>query len=156
MRPSSTEAPSGYESDASSENSLHSDDLDAESHSTSLGKRQRPRPSTDIKTKKVESRGKVVFCEKQGKTHKARGKKRQKIQEESEEEVSDIDLKNGQEVVGKVVRAPKTGWGESQPLSVSSPSFLVSVSEATKGGISQHTLDFLEQLRNPDCNDRAW
>ncbi|KIM64983.1 hypothetical protein SCLCIDRAFT_63538, partial [Scleroderma citrinum Foug A] len=63
-----------------------------------------------------------------------REKKKRKTQEE--EEVSDIDLKDGQEVVGKVVQAPKTGW-------------------AAKGRISQHTLDFLKQLRDPACNDRA-
>ena len=33
----------------------------------------------------------------------------------SEEEESDLELKEGQEVVGKIVRAPKTGQGEPPP-----------------------------------------
>ena len=35
---------------------------------------------------------------------------------ELDEEESDLELREGQEVVGKVVRAPKTGQGESQPV----------------------------------------
>jgi len=114
--PESKEARSGYESDTSSEESLHSDNLDEEFHSASLGKRRRlPGPSTHTK------RGKVASLEKQGTKRRTREKKKRKTQEGSEEEVSDIDLKDGQEVVGKVVQAPKTGWGELQLLSVRLP-----------------------------------
>ncbi|KAG1752321.1 uncharacterized protein EDB91DRAFT_1101905 [Suillus paluster] len=50
---------------------------------------------------------------------------------------SDIDLKEGQQVVGRVVQAPKTGW-------------------VPPGQISQNTLDFLAHLKDPACNDREW
>ncbi|KAL4073996.1 hypothetical protein J3A83DRAFT_4232830 [Scleroderma citrinum] len=138
MQSEPTEARSGYESDVSSEKSLHSDNIDEEFVHTSLGKRRRPpSPSARTKSSKAKSEDRVAPREKQGKKLRTREKKRSKTQEECEEHSSDIDLKEGQEVVGKVVQAPKTGW-------------------APKGQISQHTLDFLNELRNPDCNDRAW
>ncbi|KAF9652261.1 hypothetical protein BDM02DRAFT_2901205 [Thelephora ganbajun] len=55
----------------------------------------------------------------------------------SEEEESDLELKEGQVVVGKIVRAPKTG-------------------QVPPGQISQNTFDFLNQLKEPECNDREW
>ncbi|KAL4078470.1 hypothetical protein V8B97DRAFT_1937562 [Scleroderma yunnanense] len=136
MQSEPTEARSGYESDVSSEKSLHSDNIDEEFVHTSLGKRRRPpSPSARTKSSKAKSEDRVAPREKQGKKLRTREKKRSKTQEECEEHSSDIDLKEGQEVVGKVVQAPKTGW-------------------APKGQISQHTLDFLNELRNPDCNDQ--
>ncbi|OAX35367.1 hypothetical protein K503DRAFT_773569 [Rhizopogon vinicolor AM-OR11-026] len=57
--------------------------------------------------------------------------------EEDEEGGSDVDLKDGQQVVGRVVQAPKTGW-------------------VSPGQISQNTLDFLARLKDPACNDREW
>ncbi|KAF7319340.1 hypothetical protein HMN09_00271600 [Mycena chlorophos] len=50
---------------------------------------------------------------------------------------ADIDLEEGQEIVGVVVQAPKTG-------------------RVPPGQISQNTLDFLKQLQDPECNDREW
>lgn len=47
-----------------------------------------------------------------GDTPTTKGKKRRK-KVESDEDESDGGLKDGQEVVGKVVRAPKTGQGEA-------------------------------------------
>ena len=47
------------------------------------------------------------------------------------------ELTEGQEIVGVVVQAPKTG-------------------QVPPGQISQNTLDFLTNLKNPACNDREW
>ena len=47
------------------------------------------------------------------------------------------ELNEGQEIVGVVVQAPKTG-------------------QVPPGQISQNTLDFLTNLKNPACNDREW
>ena len=47
------------------------------------------------------------------------------------------ELEEGQEIVGIVVQAPKTG-------------------QVPPGQISQNTLDFLTNLKNPACNDREW
>ncbi|KNZ78886.1 hypothetical protein J132_09132 [Termitomyces sp. J132] len=48
-----------------------------------------------------------------------------------------LELEDGQEVVGVVVQAPKTG-------------------QVPPGRVSQNTLDFLMQLKDPECNDRQW
>lgn len=50
---------------------------------------------------------------------------------------SDDDLEDGQQVVGLVVQAPTTG-------------------RVPPGQISQNTFDFLNQLKDPACNDREW
>jgi hypothetical protein len=47
------------------------------------------------------------------------------------------ELNEGQEIVGVVVQAPQTG-------------------QVPPGQISQNTLDFLTNLKNPACNDREW
>ncbi|KAF7792032.1 hypothetical protein EIP86_003059 [Pleurotus ostreatoroseus] len=49
----------------------------------------------------------------------------------------DLDLEDGQEIVGRVVQAPTTG-------------------RVPPGQISQNTLNFLAQLKKPECNDREW
>ncbi|KAK7453339.1 hypothetical protein VKT23_012018 [Stygiomarasmius scandens] len=61
-------------------------------------------------------------------------RKKRRLAKDAEEEV---ELKDGQEVVGEVVQAPKTG-------------------RVPPGQISQNTLDFLTQLTKPECNDREW
>lgn len=133
------EARSGYESDVSSQISLASDALDDEPS----GRRKRPRgtaTSSQAKSTNAVSKG-TGSSSSRGKRkagHDSPAKKKHKAQAEDEENViSDVELKDGQEVVGKVVQAPQTGWG-------------------SKGQISQHTLDFLAQLRDPSCNDRQW
>ena len=63
-------------------------------------------------------------------------RKKKKVAAESDIEFED-ELKEGQEVVGVVVQAPKTG-------------------RVPPGQISQNTLDFLTKLKNPACNDREW
>ncbi|KAI0725484.1 hypothetical protein C8Q72DRAFT_852371 [Fomitopsis betulina] len=70
-------------------------------------------------------------------TPKKKQKQKQKQREESEEEDPEFDLKDGQEVVGVVVQAPKTG-------------------RVPPGQISKNTLNFLSELKKPECNDREW
>jgi hypothetical protein len=66
---------------------------------------------------------------------KTRAAKRRKAKESDEEE--ELELDDGQEVVGVVVKAPKTG-------------------QVPPGQISKNTLDFLTKLKDPECNDRQW
>lgn len=61
-------------------------------------------------------------------------KKAAKAEDEAE---FDYDLEDGQEVVGVVVQAPKTG-------------------HVPPGQISQNTFNFLNNLKKPECNDREW
>jgi hypothetical protein len=63
-------------------------------------------------------------------------RKKKKFAAESDVEF-EAELKEGQEVVGVVVQAPKTG-------------------RVPPGQISQNTLDFLTKLKDPACNDRQW
>ncbi|KAG1901783.1 uncharacterized protein F5891DRAFT_1172497 [Suillus fuscotomentosus] len=50
------------------------------------------------------------------------------VKDEEDVDGSDVDLKEGQQVVGRVVQAPKTGW-------------------VPPGQVSQNTLDFLAKLK---------
>jgi hypothetical protein len=83
-----------------------------------------------------------------------RRKRKDDVKDEDDVDCSDVDLKEGQQVVGRVVQAPKTGWGElvfsclmdDRPTSFKVP----------PGQVSQNTLDFLAQLKDPACNDREW
>ncbi|KAN0136901.1 Conserved hypothetical protein (DUF2461) domain containing protein [Lactarius tabidus] len=111
------------EDDGFDEKSLHSDALDDDSDpelrpARASGKRKRPTPVKPHGTK--------------GRTPR---KRRKSAHSDEDEEVH--DLKEGQEIVGKVVQAPKTG-------------------RVPPGQISQNTFNFLTQLKNPECNDREW
>ncbi|KAG7093333.1 hypothetical protein E1B28_007013 [Marasmius oreades] len=64
-------------------------------------------------------------------------KKRRRIEKDEDEDDDVLELKEGQEVVGLVVQAPKTG-------------------QVPAGQISKNTLDFLSMLADPACNDREW
>ncbi|KAF5328297.1 hypothetical protein D9758_017989 [Tetrapyrgos nigripes] len=66
---------------------------------------------------------------------KRKVKKDEEDQENEDEDV--VDLKDGQEIVGEVVQAPKTG-------------------RVPPGQISKNTFNFLSQLAKPECNDREW
>ncbi|CAA7263399.1 unnamed protein product [Cyclocybe aegerita] len=68
--------------------------------------------------------------------NKSRSPKKRKTKDEDEDDYDD-DLPEGTEVVGKVVLAPSTG-------------------RVPPGQISQNTLDFLNDLKKPECNDRQW
>jgi len=85
------------------------------------------------------------FGERNGKAKKVRAtpkkrtespRKKKKLAAESDVEFVG-ELKEGQEVVGVVVQAPKTG-------------------RVPPGQISQNTLNFLKKLKDPACNDREW
>lgn len=81
-------------SEESEPESLHSDALD----DTPLKKRARPtrsKPNLNSPSKPKPKRRKRETNE----------------DEENEEDGSGVDLKDGQQVVGRVVQAPKTGWG---------------------------------------------
>ncbi|KAJ7135456.1 hypothetical protein C8R43DRAFT_894254 [Mycena crocata] len=75
-------------------------------------------------------------------TERTRTPKKKKRTVDSEEE---LDLQEGQEVVGVVVKAPTTGLGAF-------PALLF----VPAGQISQNTFNFLIQLKDPQCNDREW
>ncbi|KAG1877202.1 hypothetical protein F4604DRAFT_1621510 [Suillus subluteus] len=68
---------------------------------------------------------------------RARKAKEDDVKDEEDVDASDVDLKEGQQVVGRVVQASKIGW-------------------VPPGQVSQNTLDFLAQLKDPACNDREW
>ncbi|KAA1474586.1 hypothetical protein DENSPDRAFT_841191 [Dentipellis sp. KUC8613] len=62
-------------------------------------------------------------------------KRRRKADSEDEQDDDAVELEEGQEVVGVVVQAPKTG-------------------RVPPGQVSQNTLNFLSELKNPEHNDR--
>ncbi|KIJ61343.1 hypothetical protein HYDPIDRAFT_96940 [Hydnomerulius pinastri MD-312] len=138
---------SGSDNDEDEEDvkSLHSDALDEESDyaTQSKGQKKRRRVASPAKPKpKPKSKGKVTSASatkpKQNSSGKAPARKKRKVEEdEDEDEGSELELKDGQEVVGKVIQAPKTGW-------------------VPEGQVSQHTLDFLMHMQDPACNDRVW
>ncbi|SJK98078.1 uncharacterized protein ARMOST_01335 [Armillaria ostoyae] len=70
------------------------------------------------------------------KKRKRSPKKKRKVADD-DDEGSDLELEEGQQIVGVVIDAPKTG-------------------QVPPGQVSQNTLDFLAQLQNPECNDREW
>ncbi|PIL28791.1 hypothetical protein GSI_08835 [Ganoderma sinense ZZ0214-1] len=74
---------------------------------------------------------------KKGRGGSARKKRKTAEDSEGEGEESELELEEGQEIVGVVVQAPKTG-------------------RVPPGQISQNTLDFLSELKKPECNDREW
>jgi len=85
-------------SEDSEPESLHSDTLD----DPPIKKRARPTPSRPNSSSKPKPKG-----------------RKRRINEDAEEEEdngSGVDLKDGQQVVGRVVQAPKLGWGNAGPL----------------------------------------
>ncbi|KAK0241197.1 hypothetical protein EDD85DRAFT_948284 [Armillaria nabsnona] len=70
------------------------------------------------------------------KKRKKSPKKKRKVADD-DDEGSDLELEEGQQIVGVVIDAPKTG-------------------QVPPGQVSQNTLDFLAQLQKPECNDREW
>ncbi|KAL0066108.1 hypothetical protein AAF712_006940 [Marasmius tenuissimus] len=93
----------------------------------------------DTPTKKRTStkRKRASTSESPAKKPPSRKKRRRVAKDETEDEYEDLDLKEGQEVVGQVVQAPKTG-------------------RVPAGQISKNTMDFLTKLADPACNDREW
>ncbi|KAF9038332.1 hypothetical protein BDZ89DRAFT_945714 [Hymenopellis radicata] len=66
-----------------------------------------------------------------------RGPKKKTKATDDEDDDEGVDLKAGQKVVGVVIEAPKSG-------------------QVPAGQISKNTLDFLQKLQDPKCNDREW
>ncbi|KAH7888754.1 hypothetical protein F5I97DRAFT_1803163 [Phlebopus sp. FC_14] len=120
----------GGEEDAES---LHSDALDLESDHDVPAKSQKKRRRASTKSTSMAATSKTKST-----AAKTSARKKRKVEnEEPEEEDITLELKDGQEIVGKVVQAPKTGW-------------------VSEGQVSQHTLDFLAHMQDPACNDRVW
>ena len=126
----------GYDTSAADDDvqALHSDNLDDDEAGTTKRKER-----AGAKRKEVASPMKPK-------------KRRKKARSDGGE--SDSELKQGQEVVGKIVRAPKTGQGgvPNVPRDTQSQHFF----SVPPGQISRNTFDFLNQLKEPACNDREW
>ena len=121
--------------------SLHSDTLDDESDADT--KRRKRKRGNIPKTKKATTRAQLVSP-----------RKKKKAPQNEEE----LEIEEGQEIVGVVVQAPKEGWGKYIVLQLRCYRQVVYLSAiiAPAGQISQHTLDFLTKLMDPACNDRQW
>jgi len=120
-----------------------SEDLDEDSDSA-------PQP-----TRKTKTKTRVASSPKKAKAKTPRERKLPKG-DEDEEYDDEAELKEGQEIVGRVVKAPTTGRGASSPLSYYRFHAKSESSPVPPGRISQNTLDFLEKLKDPKCNDREW
>ncbi|KAJ7507353.1 hypothetical protein B0H11DRAFT_1971354 [Mycena galericulata] len=107
-------APRSDNASDESEHEYESDALDDDSDDELKNKKKRKRTSETGK--------------------KTRSPKKKKVVDTDDEE---FDLQDGQEIVGAVVKAPKTGI-------------------VPAGQISKNTFDFLTQLKDPKCNDREW
>ncbi|EGN93359.1 hypothetical protein SERLA73DRAFT_64115 [Serpula lacrymans var. lacrymans S7.3] len=122
-------------SDEDDVKSLHSDALDNESDSDLKKARTLKRKRGSLPKQKETSKRtthKISSKKKKTKTKTTSSDEDEGRGTSNEEESG---LKDGQEIVGVVVRAPKSGW-------------------VPEGQISQNTLDFLTQLKDPVCNDR--
>ncbi|ETW77505.1 hypothetical protein HETIRDRAFT_327131 [Heterobasidion irregulare TC 32-1] len=105
---------------------LDSDALDEDDVDDDAGTKKRKRTSP--------TKGKV----KSARAPKRSAKRRRDASDEDEDEDADaagVTLAPGQVIVGTVVQAPKSG-------------------RVPPGRISQNTLNFLAQLKDPECNDR--
>ncbi|KAL1948090.1 hypothetical protein VTO73DRAFT_12165 [Trametes versicolor] len=118
--------------DASEVESLDSDALDEDD--VKAPSRKRKRPTVAAKKAPAKNAGKKTSPKKAGASPR---KKRKSAKDDEAEDEDYLELEEGQEVVGVVVQAPKTG-------------------RVPPGQISKNTLDFLSQLKKPECNDREW
>ncbi|KAI9569596.1 hypothetical protein HD554DRAFT_2204369 [Boletus coccyginus] len=117
--------------------SLHSDALDEAYDDAEKTKKHRRVPSKRAQNPKHKPATRSTDSKGAPEKRTPVRKKRKVAEDTAEDEhESDVELKDGQEVVGKVVEAPTTGW-------------------APEGQISQHTLDFLTHMQDPACNDRG-
>ena len=132
------ESDDDYESEAES---LHSDALDEDEGLSTRSKKRK--------------RGEKGASEKVAGKKSSPRKKRKKAGKGDEESDDDVELEDGQEVVGVVVQAPKDGRG-SYYLLDSRVCVLTCLSVVPPGQISKNTINFLQQLKKPECNDREW
>ncbi|KAI0767524.1 hypothetical protein C8Q74DRAFT_1334899 [Fomes fomentarius] len=126
----------GEDASESETESLHSDALDDEDddEAESRGKKNKK----DLKRKRGSVSSPKKAPAKKAKASPAKKRKIKKARkDEDEDEESDLELEEGQEIVGVVIQAPKTG-------------------RVPPGQISKNTLDFLSELKKPECNDREW
>lgn len=112
------------ESESEDVKAIDSDDLDGDEEFDEVSSRKRKRGSaTSTPVRKTKTA-----------TRKSVARRKRTAQGGVEEE---LDLAEGQVVVGRVVQAPKTG-------------------HVPAGQISQNTFNFLSELKKPECNDREW
>ncbi|KAF8135481.1 hypothetical protein EV363DRAFT_1550634 [Boletus edulis] len=140
--------------------SIHSDALDEEESPDTRKKRQRVASSAKrAQNSKHEHAARTDSRSKRGVSGKGTPvKKKRKVDEATvdDEHDSDVELKEGQEVVGKVVEAPTTWMG---CMCCSHRMFFMThkdTRQQPEGQISQRMLDFLMHLQDPACNDRVW
>ncbi|KAJ3480469.1 hypothetical protein NLI96_g8327 [Meripilus lineatus] len=107
--------------------SLHSDALDDDTPPPKPKKRKRALSSSVSRSKSDGNRS----------PRKSAVKKKRKVSGEDSDGPEEIELEDGQEIVGVVVQAPKTG-------------------RVPPGQISRNTFDFLSELKVPEHNDREW
>ena len=106
--------------DEDAQHSLHSDALDEEPDDVRKIKSRKTRRRVASSSKRAQNsehkptaRGSDPKSEQGVSEKRTRARKKRKVVEETavDERDSDVELKDGQEVVGKVVEAPTTGWG---------------------------------------------
>ena len=108
--------------------SFHSDALDDDEISTSRKRKQPSRKKSKSSPKKIKTT-------------------------ENDEDEDDFELKEGQEIVGVVVKAPVHGRGDFRSILTSCS---ITRPVVPPGQISQNTFNFLNDLKDPECNDREW
>lgn len=96
--------------------SIHSDALDEEEFADEekiKTQKKRPRVASSSKRAQNSKHGPVPKSKRGGSEKGTPARKKRKVVEDAaeDEHESDVELKDGQEIVGKVVEAPKTGWG---------------------------------------------
>ncbi|KAK0459214.1 uncharacterized protein EV420DRAFT_1642196 [Desarmillaria tabescens] len=116
--------------------SQNSETSDVEAEPQRKSPRKRARKVNDSDEEEFNSDALDDDSDNKPKKRKKSPKKKRKVANDEYEE-SDLELEEGQEVVGVVIDAPKTG-------------------QVPPGQVSQNTLDFLAQLQKPECNDREW
>ncbi|KAL4244933.1 Conserved hypothetical protein CHP02453 [Abortiporus biennis] len=143
------EDPDAYDDHADEEEeddddeSLDSDALDEEDDVRVTAKRGKkrsnaktgPSNSKPSSTRKPTSTAKGSLPAKKKRKTNSKAKGKQSENEDDDEDI--LELEEGQEIVGAVIQAPKTG-------------------RVPPGQISKNTFDFLSQLKKPECNDRQW
>ncbi|TFK68096.1 hypothetical protein BDN72DRAFT_769846 [Pluteus cervinus] len=138
-RPTAKESSGGSDSDNQASKSRRkrvydSDALDDESED------ENAQGSSRVSTNKKGKRTKASNKSPKKASAAKRPRKKAKASSDAadvDEEDAEIELAEGQKVIGVIVQAPKTG-------------------RVPPGQISRNTLNFLTQLKDPDCNDRDW
>lgn len=145
---------SASEAEYMDSDALDEDDEDFDDSEPQKGATKRKRLS--VTPKKAPSRGAAKGkASAKGKESVAQKKRKTAKESDAEESEFELDLEEGQEIAGVVVQAPKTGRGTCR-LSYEVVQRQLSPLLVPPGQISQNTLNFLAQLKKPECNDREW